>query len=486
MNRTFLPILFGVLLSLSSALMLRLAFPPYNLGLLILVGFIPMLIAQYHLLPPNRSSLAPALTISGWLGALLIPAFGGKSLVMVILPLGIFFLVLATDKKKRAFHENSSFRWFVFEGIVGWVGLEMLRSFIPAIGTWAFVGYAMWNQPGLIQPLSIVGIYGLDLLIMLINYVSALVSLYLLRRNSKAVGLYIPRKYVSKWFLVTCFLLTVWTGLSQGLYTKKDHPGQTIRVAAIQPNLPRAAHRDNTTPSTDRLSILSELTRQAAVQEAQLVVWPEMAIGFDPHSVYSQEIEALAVETQTYLVIGYVLDESSGFRNETILLSPSGQRIGIYSKNHPMILTGEPKSINARQYPVFDTSIGRLGIMICFDASFTDVIRRLSKQGVQLIANPSLFGSSIADLTQVMPVFRAIESRSVVVMADVAYNSAIVDPYGRVVESVITPQGQQTILVADITLANNSTLYARFGDWLGWFSLLAAVAFAIWISMKRS
>jgi apolipoprotein N-acyltransferase len=46
----------------------------------------------------------------------------------------------------------------------------MVRGFVPAIGTWAFVGYALWDQPWLIQPLSVLGIYGLDLLIMLCNY----------------------------------------------------------------------------------------------------------------------------------------------------------------------------------------------------------------------------------------------------------------------------------------------------------------------------
>lgn len=103
----------GLLLAASSAALLTLAFPPFNLGLLIWVGFVPMSVAQHRVLPGRISSLAPAVAITGWLGALLVPAFGGKSWLMTVLPLAIFVLVLATDRKKRAFHGQTAY--------VGWL-----------------------------------------------------------------------------------------------------------------------------------------------------------------------------------------------------------------------------------------------------------------------------------------------------------------------------------------------------------------------------
>ena len=133
----------GILLAITSALLLMLAFPPYNLGWFIWVAFIPMLIAQYRVLPPRLTGLAPAIAISGWLGVFLIPIFGGKRLLITLLPLTIATVILFTDKHKRAFHEGTGYRWFAVEGAVGWVGLEMIRSFIPAIGTWGFVGYTL-------------------------------------------------------------------------------------------------------------------------------------------------------------------------------------------------------------------------------------------------------------------------------------------------------------------------------------------------------
>jgi apolipoprotein N-acyltransferase len=109
--------------------------------------------------------------------------------------------------------------------------------------------------------------------------------------------------------------------------------------------------------------------------------------------------------------------------------------------------------------------------MICFDASFTDVARQLGRQGAQLTVNPSLFGPSIAAMPHTMAVFRAIENPSAIVMADVAYNSAVVDPHGRVLASSISQEGQELILTAEVPLYGGTTVYPRTGDWLGWLSL---------------
>lgn len=87
----------GLILALASLTLLTLAFPPYNLGFFIWVGFLPMLIAQYRLLPAKLSSLASAIAIGGWLGVLLVPMFGGKSFFMAVIPLLTGILVFFVD-----------------------------------------------------------------------------------------------------------------------------------------------------------------------------------------------------------------------------------------------------------------------------------------------------------------------------------------------------------------------------------------------------
>lgn len=470
----------GLVFSVASVALLTLAFPPYNLGLLIWVGFIPMLTAQYRLLPVKISGLASAVAIGGWLGVLLVPVFGGKSCFMSAIPLLAGALAFLVDMHKRTFHERTAYRWFVVEGVVGWVGLEMIRSLIPAIGTWAFVGYSLWNQPWLIQPLSVFGIYGLDLLIILGNYALARALFVWLDRkwNWSEVPLTNPRP-ARRWLFTFGLLLAGWIGLSLRLYSASNTHTRAVRIAAVQPDLPRPAHLDTFTPPEQRLAILAVQTRLAAARGAQIVVWPEMALAFDPQVRHTQELQSLAAEAQTYIVIGYVLDNEQGFRNEATVLAPSGDFLGNYAKTHPAIFSGEPRTAGRPDYPVYDTPLARLATMICFDTNFTDVARKLSRGGAQVIADPSLFGSSISNLPYTQVVFRAIENRTAIIMADVAYNSAIVDPYGRVLEKVVSPEGSRITLVADVAIGSGNTLYSTFGDWLGWLSLGGMVFFAV-------
>jgi len=465
----------GVSLAALSAVLLILAFPPYNLGFLIWVGFISMLVAQYRLLPAKLSSLAPAIAIGGWLGVLLVPMFGGKSFFMTAIPLMVGAISLVMDKNKRLFHERTAYRWFVMEGVLGWVGLEMIRSFIPALGTWFFVGYPLWNQPWLLQPLSVFGIYGLDLLIMLGNYALAFSILVLMETKWKLT------RPARDWLITFMILLTVWIGLSLSLYSASTADAPTIRVAAVQPNLPRATHRDTSTSPEQRLAIFAAQTQEAAAQGARIIVWPEMGLGFDPQVEHTQELQSLANETQTYIVIGYVVDDEKGFRNEATVLTSAGDFLGVYGKTHPAVFSGEPKTITCGMYPVYDTAVGRLATMICFDAHFTDVARRFGRQSAQIIAVPSLFGTSIAQSLHMFLPFRAIENRAVIIMTDVAFNSAIVDPYGHVLQLSISTEGSSTTLVADVLLGSGNTLYSELGDWLGWISLAGLIFFAIFM-----
>ncbi|MBC7231697.1 MAG: hypothetical protein H5T68_00435 [Chloroflexi bacterium] len=160
----------GILLSVVSAILLTLSFPPYHVWPFIWVGFVPMLVAQFRVMPRRFSNLASAITVGGWLGGYLTPIFAGSGLYMTWLPLLIAAFSYLADSGVRAFHERTGYRWFVWYGALNWVGFEMIRGFIPIMGTWAFVANTLYGQPWLIQPVSIFSIFGLGLLIMFVNY----------------------------------------------------------------------------------------------------------------------------------------------------------------------------------------------------------------------------------------------------------------------------------------------------------------------------
>lgn len=473
----------GFALSALSALLLWGSFSYQNLGSLIFIAFVPMLAAQHVVFPPRSSALAPALSISLWLGAIIIPAFQGKSLGMALLPISFFFLSLALNKNTRAVNEREGYRWFILTGVAGWVGMELLRSFIPFLGTWAFVGYALWDYPRLIQPVSIVGIYGLDLVIMFVNYGLGLLLIRAVQRwRRPGDGARLVDRKLGVLILV---VLAAWIGSSQALFHFRAARENSVRVAAIQPGLAAAAHLDPFHTQQERIEILSGLTLQAARQGAALIVWPEMGLGFDPRQEYTRELQELAEDSQAYLVLGYVVEDQTGFRNQAALLSPEGEFLAVYGKTHPMLASGEPRSLPGDLVSVVDTPVGQIGMMICFDNAFTDVARSLGERGVQLIANPSLLGSSIAGLMPPMGVFRALENRSALIMADSAYFSAIYDPRGRIAAQITAGPGEPGIVVAEVPIDPGGSIYAAIGDLPGWICVFCLVAFASRDVFKR-
>jgi apolipoprotein N-acyltransferase len=479
----------GIFLSALSALMLILAFHPYNVWFLAFFALIPMRLAEQRLLPVKWSGLAAAIGVGGWLFVFLGRMFGSSGagqVIQIVVAVIIVIQVFAVPSTRR-FHERTGYRWLVLEGVTGWVGTEMIRSFIPPINTHAFIAQTMYTQPWMLQPISIFSIYGLSALIVLINYALLQGLMFLMDRKWPIVTLHrINLRPTLGWLSTAGFAFLLWVGISGIIGLTKPENPQTIRVAAIQHDFPVPGHQDTPESQIIRLQVLTEQSRSAAAQGAQLIVWPELGLGFDPQVEHTAELRALATETGAYLLIGYGVDDPRGWRNEMVMLSPAGEFMAVYGKNHNTS-PGEPHIITSGVYPVYDTPFGRLATIICNDVHFTDTTRRLARSGAQLVAVPTLEIPGIALEQVAQSVMRAVENRVAVVKADVAYASVIIDPYGRIVALKNgSPEGAAFALVADVPLGTGKTFYNRLGfDWVGWLMLGGFVFFIVFPNLKK-
>jgi len=283
-----------------------------------------------------------------------------------------------------------------------------------------------------------------------------------------------------RWLAAAGVILAAWVGSSWVILTGTPTDKPTIRVAAVEHNFPRPGHQDTPDSQLKRLQVLDRLTRTAAQQGTQVIVWPELGLGFDPQVEHSAELQTLARETKAYLFIGYGLDDPRGWRNEMVVLSPEGKFLAVYGKNHNTS-PGEPSIVTSGVYPVYDTPFGRLATLICNDVNYTDTSRRLALNGAQLIAVPTFEIPGITLEGVAQSVLRAVENRVVMVKADGAYAAAIIDPYGRILALRDgSPDGAAFALVADVRLGTGNTIYTGVGDWLGWLSLAGFVFFMIY------
>jgi len=469
----------GLILSFVSGIMLTASFAPYNTWPLIFVAFLPLIIAQYRVMPAKLSSLAPAVMIGVWMYLYFGPSFfpGG---IMLALPAIGFLINLLAEKRLRGFHEQTHYRWFILNGVFNWVGFELIRTFIPGIATWGFVNYTLWSQTWLIQPVSIFSIYGLSLLIMFINFGLGQAALlgFDQRWGLDAVPA-VSRTATRSWLVGIGAATLVWVGISLAQYSSAPETPETVRVAAIQLGETEVAFSHPNMDAQARLDLLADLTRQAAAQGAEIISWSELVLPFDPQKVFTAELRALAAETNAYLVLPYGVIEEEGLRNEVVILSPNGEFSELYAKSHPVLFAGEPYGPNVGTYPVYATPLGTLGFIICYDLNYTDVTRKMAAQGAQIIVAPSSDWEGIAEKQNVHLVFRAIETRTGIVNAEKAFDSAIVDPYGRILEQTSTRDPVQAILVADLPLGTADSLYLKLGDWLGWVALAGMAFFTI-------
>jgi predicted amidohydrolase len=75
-------------------------------------------------------------------------------------------------------------------------------------------------------------------------------------------------------------------------------------------------------------------------------------------------------------------------RNEAVLLDRGGAIAGRYAKAH--LWNFDRRWFTpGREYPVFDTDIGRVGMMICADGRVPEIARTLTRRGAWLILDPT-------------------------------------------------------------------------------------------------
>ena len=487
--KTSTRILLGLALGLLGAVLYILAFQPYSVWPLAFVVFVPMLIAEQRILPMRWSGLGRGLGIGLFLVVFLTAVFGGGSTVWIFFAIpGVLVLIsVFTSPSLRAFHERTGYRWFILQGALDAAGIEMVRSFIPLIRTHAFFAQTMYAQPWMLQGVSVFSIYGLTLVIMLVNYAVAMGLLLAFDHKWRFDGEpALDRKMGFRWMTGAAALFVLWAGFGILRLATAPTDSPTLRVAAIQHGFAKPGHQDPD-GQLERLAVLSEQTRLAAGQGARFIVWPEISLGFDPQVEHTAELQALAKETDAYILIGYGVDTPEGeWRNEAVMLMPSGEFTSVYGKNFPSE-PGEPRIVSAGVYPVWETEIGRLATIICNDVNFTKATRTAVSNGAQVVSVPTFeaFGPGLGFEQRTQVVLRAVENHVAIVKAEAAGISVIVDPYGRIVAQARVPAGTANALVADVPLGTGGTPYTRLSDWMGWVTLVGMVGFSVVTSRRQ-
>jgi predicted amidohydrolase len=234
-----------------------------------------------------------------------------------------------------------------------------------------------------------------------------------------------------------------------------------VRLATIH-------HRPAGKPPRENCAEFAPLIAEAAQKHADLVVLGETVPSANvkakpediaepipgPSTTYFAE---LAKQHRLHVVLSLYERDAHLIYNTAVLLGPDGALIGKYRK--VSLPPGEAAKGIApgRDYPVFDTAFGKVGLMVCYDGFFPEVARELTKNGAEVIAWP------VWGCNPLLAQARACENHVFVVSStfmnhDAGWmHSAIYDQGGRPLA-----KGEQwgTVVVAEVDL--NQAYYGPY------------------------
>lgn len=498
----------GLGLSALSAALLVVIWQSYgNLWWLTCVAFVPMYVAQYRLLPRRWSAIPVAFAFGGHYLALWMLASSVLSVgVIAGATAGFILLGLVIGLFLRPFAERTQYRWFVVQLPLIWVAIDLLTQNNEIIGTYSWFAYRLAEAPQLAQPVSVTGTPALSFLLHVVNAAIALALFAVIdRRWPHLADVPVPRRVLSCSLGIPAAVTAIWVASSLYLFHDiSTRMGPSVRVAAVQPGLEFATpgtliSAGNDAPQRtedqriqEQIAELTSMTREAASKGAKVVVWPEEALDYDPRVHHTEWVPALVKETNVYLVMGFTPDAQNGAAPNTALMwSPDGKVSAVYFKTKRVLAEGEafpPGTV----YPTVQTPYGTLGMIICFDIDFPDgPARRVAQNGAQMVLAPSIDFASVSDIRSASTSFRAIENRVAMVKADVAWDSVLVAPNGKVVTStaVKAERGADALLVADVPIGPGNTVFTKLGgapfQWLEYLATAALIG-AMVVSARKA
>lgn len=133
-----------------------------------------------------------------------------------------------------------------------------------------------------------------------------------------------------------------------------------------------------------------------------------------PEGKSANALSNLSRKIQSAIVIGVMERKGEKFYNSAAVFD-KGKFIGIYRKIHLFYKEKKWFSPGTEPPPVLDINGIRVGVMICFDWIFPEMVRTLALEGAQIIAHPS---NLVLPYCQDAMVTRSIENRVFTVTAN--------------------------------------------------------------------
>ncbi|MDX1632255.1 MAG: carbon-nitrogen hydrolase family protein [Thermoanaerobaculia bacterium] len=246
----------------------------------------------------------------------------------------------------------------------------------------------------------------------------------------------------------------------------------------------------------ENLARALEAMREAKRRRADLIAFPELAIDrFFPRTrrdqaarelaepipgPVSEAIGSLARELSVVTVFNlYERGEDGGLYDASPVFDRTGRLLGVSRMVHITQYPGfwerdyyDPPAAGFRP-PVFDTTVGRIGVAICYDRHFPELMRALGLAGAELVVIPQagvtgewpegMFEAEVRTAAFQNGYFAALCNR-VGIEGDLEFSgdSFVVDPEGRLLAQALRKEEDLLLVDLDLSLVEGSTARRLF------------------------
>lgn len=469
-------------LSVSSAILLILVFPRFNLTWLAPVALAPLIVACAREASWKRRFLDGYATgVVFWWGLcywiqFVLQDHGGLGVPLSWVTFALFTLLKGLQI--GAFAALAGFvlrlKWRVPIAIPAlaalWVGLDRLHG--PLISfTWLDLGNAGIDMPLVMRLAPWAGVYGLTLVFAMIGVAVALLAL---RRR--------PVELAWLTALVIVPLLPALPAPTQG----------TERVRVVQPNVDTEAEF-----TQQSLNVLAgQMEALSLSPGTPLIVWPEWPAPFELSPSFHRFVSGIATASHAFFLFnGVARTTNDEPLNSAYLVKPDGAIVDRYDQIN-LVPFGEyvpppfgwvnritketSDFVPGNRIVVFPENGRRISVFICYESAFPALVRASARQGAEMLfnlSNDGYFAHTAAHEQHLeLARMRAAENRRWVMRATNDGITAMIDPAGRITEQL--PPYRQVAGNMHFSYVQQTTFYTRHGDWFAWTCLAAGLVLA--------
>ena len=478
-------------LAIVSGICVGFAYQPWHLGLLVYIGFIPLIHTWFnHRSRDNFKSgylfgLIYNFISNYWMG---VNSGADFSVVLLSLISAVVYLALfwgIAGAIIGALRKDVNL-YLVLPFLI--VCLEWVRSFGPLGYAWGNLALTQTDYLPLLQNIDIVGTYGLTLWIISVNVI--LYHVVQSGANVKKLSLFTAIIFIG-------LFISGW-GRMQLFEPKSD----SIDIAIIQPNVDPNEKWDYTSRQ-ETMMFMDSLYGVAISLHPDFILFPETALPtyLRLNNRVRSQLQTKVDASGIPILVGTVdrIIDTNGdkvYFNSAMYLSPS-EDYEMYEKIHLVPFAEydlfpnlfhplEKLNLNidrgvfrgGSDYKVFKWNEVQFSDLICYESSLPRIARQFVQNGAEILmiqANDGWLGESAGPYQHFeLARLRAIENRIPVVRSGNTGISGVILPTGAVQRKI--PLGVEAVFKETIPLYTSGSFYSRYGDV---FATLCFVIFLI-------